>query len=74
MQGHVGHKEVFGNHAARNKGNTILSKVTHTVEQAEACIPLRDNQISGADHTLSSFLRPLSFAWLIVTSLSLHAS
>lgn len=36
MQGHTGHKEVFGNHAARNKGSIILSKVTYTVEQAEA--------------------------------------
>lgn len=66
MQGHVGHKEAFGNHAARNTGNIILSKVTHTVKQAEACVTLRDDQISGEDHTLSCFLRPLSFAWLAV--------
>lgn len=74
MQGHTGHKEVFGNHTARNKGNIILSKVTHTVEQAEARVTLRDDQIAGEDHTLSCSLRPPSFAWLTVISLSLHAS
>lgn len=74
MQGHVGHKEVFGNPVARNKSNVILSKVTHTVEQAEVCVTLRDDQIAGEDHTLSCFLRPPNFAWLTVISLSLHAS